>query len=216
VNYWGYNTLGFFAPHAAYATAEAQAEGPEGVLRELRGAIDLLHEAGIEVLLDVVYNHTCEGGQDGLHLSWRGLDNTGYYLHDGSFPARLADVTGTGNSLDFRRTQVIGMTLDSLRYWVQEIGVDGFRFDLAVTLGRGRDGFDPFHPFLVALQTDPVLRGVKLVAELSHAQSFEGGRHEFAGEVTLESSGAFGYTVRIVPQHPALASTAETGLVTNA
>ena len=165
VNYWGYNTLGFFAPHAAYATAEAQAEGPEGVLRELRGAIDLLHEAGIEVLLDVVYNHTCEGGQDGLHLSWRGLDNTGYYLHDGSFPARLADVTGTGNSLDFRRTQVIGMTLDSLRYWVQEIGVDGFRFDLAVTLGRGRDGFDPFHPFLVALQTDPVLRGVKLVAE---------------------------------------------------
>ncbi len=165
VNYWGYNTLGFFAPHAGYATAAAQEEGPDAVLRELRGAVDLLHEAGLEVVLDVVYNHTCEGGHDGLHLSWRGLDNTGYYLHDGSWPARLADVTGTGNSLDFRRPNVIQLTLDSLRYWVQEIGVDGFRFDLAVTLGRGRDGFDPFHPFLVALQTDPVLRGVKLIAE---------------------------------------------------
>jgi len=165
VNYWGYNTLGFFAPHAAYATTSAQDEGPDAVLRELRGAVDLLHEAGLEVVLDVVYNHTCEGGQDGLHLSWRGLDNTGYYLHDGSWPARLADVTGTGNSLDFRRPHVIGLTLDSLRYWVQEVGVDGFRFDLAVTLGRGRDGFDPFHPLLVALQTDPVLRGAKLVAE---------------------------------------------------
>ena len=165
VNYWGYSTLGFFAPHAGYATAEAQAAGPEGVLRELRGAIDLLHAAGIEVVLDVVYNHTCEGGDDGLHVSWRGLDNPGYYMHDGSWPARLADVTGTGNSLDFRRTHVIAMALDSMRYWVEEIGVDGFRFDLAVTLGRGRDGFDPFHPLLVAAQTDPVLRTAKLIAE---------------------------------------------------
>ncbi|NLF03696.1 MAG: glycogen debranching protein GlgX [Actinomycetales bacterium] len=164
-NYWGYSTLGFFAPHAGYATAAAQAEGPDGVLRELRGAVDLLHGAGIEVVLDVVYNHTCEGGVDGLHVSWRGLDNTGYYLHDGSWPARIADVTGTGNTLDFRRPHVIGMALDSLRYWVSEIGVDGFRFDLAVTLGRGHSGFDPFHPFLVALQTDPVLRGAKLIAE---------------------------------------------------
>ncbi|MDQ2624447.1 MAG: glycogen debranching protein GlgX, partial [Actinomycetota bacterium] len=165
VNHWGYNTLGFFAPHEAYATAGARAEGPESVLRELRGAVDLLHDAGIEVLLDVVYNHTCEGGQDGLHLSWRGLDNTGYYLHDGSWPARLADVTGTGNSLDFRRPHVIGMALDSMRYWVEEVGVDGFRFDLAVTMARGHDGFEPFHPLLVALQTDPVLRRAKLVAE---------------------------------------------------
>jgi len=164
-NYWGYNTLGFFAPHPGYATAAARAEGPEAVLRELRGAVDLLHAAGIEVLLDVVYNHTCEGGLDGPHLSWRGLDNPGYYLHDGSWPARYADVTGTGNSLDFRKAHVVGMALDSLRYWAGEIGVDGFRFDLAVTLGRGRDGFDPDHPFLVALRTDPVLRHVKLVAE---------------------------------------------------
>jgi len=164
-NYWGYSTLGFFAPHAAYATAAARAEGPDGVLRELRGAIDLLHGAGIEVVLDVVYNHTCEGGTDGFHLSWRGLDDAGYYVHDDASPARLVDVTGTGASLDFRRPHVIAMALDSLRYWVSEIGVDGFRFDLAVTLGRGHHGFDPFHPFLVALQTDPVLRGAKLVAE---------------------------------------------------
>ena len=165
VNYWGYSTLGFFAPHAGYATLAAQEEGPDGVLRELRGAVDLLHAAGIEVVLDVVYNHTCEGGDDGPHVSWRGLDNTGYYMHDGSWPARLADVTGTGNSLDFRRPHVVGMALDSMRYWVDEIGVDGFRFDLAVTLGRGRDGFDPFHPLLVAAQTAPVLRSAKLIAE---------------------------------------------------
>ena len=127
--------------------------------------VHLLHEAGIEVLLDVVYNHTCEGGDDGLHLAWRGLDNPLYYLHDGASPAALADVTGTGNSLDFRRPRVIQMTLDSLRYWAETVGVDGYRFDLAVTLGRGTVGFDPDHPFLVALQTDPVLSGLKLVAE---------------------------------------------------
>ncbi|WP_142111408.1 glycogen debranching protein GlgX [Rarobacter incanus] len=164
-NYWGYNTLGFFAPHAAYATAAAQAAGPTAVLDEVRGMVHILHEAGIEVVLDVVYNHTCEGGVDGPTIGWRGLDNRSYYLHDGGSPVRYADVTGTGNSLDFRRPRVIQMALDSLRYWVTEVGVDGFRFDLAVTLARGNDGFDRFHPFLVALQTDPVLRSVKLIAE---------------------------------------------------
>ncbi len=164
-NYWGYSTLGFFAPHAGYATRAAQDAGPEAVLDEVRGMVHLLHEAGIEVLLDVVHNHTCEGGPDGYHLSWRGLDNPLYYLHDGGSPARLADVTGTGNSLDFRRPAVVRAALDSLRYWAQVVGVDGFRFDLAVTLGRGVDGFDAHHPFLVALQTDPVLCGLKLVAE---------------------------------------------------
>ncbi|MGN7703837.1 glycogen debranching protein GlgX [Cellulosimicrobium sp. 22601] len=164
-NYWGYSTLGFFAPHAAYATRAAQEAGPGAVLDEVRGMVHLLHEAGIEVLLDVVHNHTCEGGADGYHLSWRGLDNAGYYLHDGGSPARLADVTGTGNSLDFRRPAVVRAALDSLRYWAEVVGVDGFRFDLAVTLGRGASGFDPDHPFLVALQTDPVLCGLKLVAE---------------------------------------------------
>jgi isoamylase len=164
-NYWGYNTLGFFAPHAAYATQAAQAAGPDAVLREIKGMVRLLHAAGIEVVLDVVYNHTCEGGTDGPHLSWRGLDPTVYYLHDGGSPARFADVTGCGNSLDFRRPRVVQMALDSLRYWAAEVGVDGFRFDLAVTLGRDGSGFTPQHPFLVALQTDPVLRERKLVAE---------------------------------------------------
>ncbi len=164
-NYWGYNTLGFFAPHAAYATEAARAAGPQAVLDEVKGMVHLLHEAGLEVLLDVVYNHTCEGGTDGLHLSWRGLDPTVYYRHDGGSPARFADVTGTGNTLDFRRDRVVQMALDSLRYWAQEVGVDGYRFDLAVTLGRGPDGFDPDHPFLVALRTDPVLQHLKLVAE---------------------------------------------------
>ncbi|NMR21534.1 glycogen debranching protein GlgX [Cellulomonas fimi] len=165
VNYWGYNTLGFFAPHAAYATRAAQEQGASAVLAEVKGAVQLLHEAGIEVLLDVVYNHTCEGGDAGQHVSFRGLDNTVYYLHDGASPARLADVTGCGNSLDFRRPRVVQLALDSLRYWAHEVGVDGFRFDLAVTLGRGGGGFDPDHPFLVALQTDPALHGLKLIAE---------------------------------------------------
>ena len=164
-NYWGYQTLGFFAPHAAYATRAAQDAGPAAVLDEVRGMVHLLHEAGIEVLLDVVYNHTCEGGDESLHVSWRGLDNAGYYLHDGASPAALADVTGTGNSLDFRRPRVVQLALDSLRYWAEVVGVDGFRFDLAVTLGRTHHGFSPDHPFLVALQTDPVLNGLKLVAE---------------------------------------------------
>jgi len=164
-NYWGYSTLGFFAPNAAYATRAAQERGPLAVLDEVRGMVHLLHEAGIEVILDVVYNHTCEGGEDGLHVSWRGLDNRLYYLHDGASPAALADVTGTGNSLDFRRVRVIQLALDSLRYWAQDVGVDGFRFDLAVTLARGPYGFDTGHPFLVGLQTDPVLSGLKLIAE---------------------------------------------------
>ncbi|WP_454051395.1 glycogen debranching protein GlgX [Cellulomonas sp. Marseille-Q8402] len=164
-NYWGYSTLGFFAPHAPYATAAARAAGPAAVLDELRTAVHALHEAGIEVLLDVVYNHTCEGGMGGQHLSWRGLDSALYYLHDGGHPAALADVTGTGNTLDFRRPEVVRLALDSLRYWAQEVGVDGFRFDLAVTLGRGRAGFDPDHPFLVAAGNDPALHGLKLVAE---------------------------------------------------
>ncbi|MEL7977069.1 glycogen debranching protein GlgX [Isoptericola sp. F-RaC21] len=164
-NYWGYQTLGFFTPHAAYATRAAREAGPAAVLDEVRGMVHLLHEAGIEVLLDVVYNHTCEGGDDALHVSWRGLDNAGYYLHDGASPAALADVTGTGNSLDFRRPRVVQLALDSLRYWAEVVGVDGFRFDLAVTLGRTHHGFSPDHPFLVALQTDPVLNNLKLVAE---------------------------------------------------
>jgi glycogen operon protein len=159
-NYWGYNTLGFFAPHPAYASTDE----PSGVLREFKGMVRLLHEAGLEVVLDVVYNHTCEQGVDGATLSWRGLDASAYYRLDGG--GRDVDMTGCGNTLDFGHPRVVQLALDSLRYWVRECHVDGFRFDLATTLARGRDGrFDPDHPFLVALRTDPVLSQVKLVAE---------------------------------------------------
>jgi len=164
-NYWGYSTLGFFAPHAAYATAKARKAGPAAVLAEVRSMVRTLHDAGLEVLLDVVYNHTAEGGPGGQHLSWRGLDSVMYYAYDGNVPATYADVTGTGNSLDFRRPEVVRMTLDSLRYWADVVGVDGFRFDLAVTLGRGVEGFTPDHPTLVAAATDPSLHGLKLIAE---------------------------------------------------
>ncbi|MDD9208018.1 glycogen debranching protein GlgX, partial [Georgenia sp. 10Sc9-8] len=164
-NYWGYNTLAFLAPEPRYATQAARDAGPQAVLAEVKGMVSLLHEAGLEVVLDVVYNHTCEAGADGPTLSLRGLDNTGYYLHDGRQPATLVDVTGCGNSLDFRRTRAVRLALESLRYWADEVGVDGFRFDLAVTLGRNAAEFTPYHPFLVAMVTDPVLSTLKLAAE---------------------------------------------------
>ncbi|GAB3080134.1 glycogen debranching protein GlgX [Intrasporangium mesophilum] len=159
-NHWGYNTLGFFAPHAAYAAAKE----PQGVLDEFKGMVKLLHAAGIEVILDVVYNHTAEQSREGMTLSWRGLDQRAYYRLDGR--GRDIDVTGCGNTLDLTHPIVARMVLDSLRYWVNECHVDGFRFDLAVALGRGKDdNFDPDHPFLVALRTDPVLSRSKLIAE---------------------------------------------------
>ncbi|MDR1823918.1 MAG: glycogen debranching protein GlgX [Bifidobacteriaceae bacterium] len=164
-NYWGYSTLSFFAPNARYATAAARRAGPEAVVAEVKGMVRLLHEAGLEVILDVVYNHTCESGLSGPMVCWRGLDNLAWYMHDGSIPARYADVTGTGNTLDFRRAQTVAMTLDSLRHWASEYQVDGFRYDLAVTLARGYAGFDANHPLLVSLRTDPVLRGLKHIAE---------------------------------------------------
>src|SRR5699024_8537948 len=142
VNYWGYNTLNFFSPEPTYATQEAQEAGPSAVLDEVRGMVHLLHEAGLEVLLDVVYNHTCEGGPEGPMLCWRGFDEAGYYLRSAD-GAHYRDTTGTGNSLDFRNPRIIQMTLDSLRYWAQDVGVDGFRFDLAVTLGREGRRFSP-------------------------------------------------------------------------
>ena len=160
VNHWGYNSLGFSAPQATYAASN----DPQGQLDEFKGMVKLLHAAGLEVVLDVVYNHTCEQGRDGATLSWRGLDNRAYYRLDER--GRDIDVTGCGNTLDLRHPMVARMVLDSLRYWVGQCHVDGFRFDLAVALGRGRDdAYHPDHPFLVALRTDPVLSRVKLIAE---------------------------------------------------
>ena len=159
-NHWGYNTLGFFAPHGAYAASR----DPQGQLNEFKAMVKLLHRAGLEVILDVVYNHTCEQARDGATLSWRGLDNRAYYRLDER--GHDLDVTGCGNTLDIRQPVVARMVRDSLRYWVEQCHVDGFRFDLAVTLGRGRDDtFRPEHPFLVAMRADPVLARVKLIAE---------------------------------------------------
>ncbi len=159
VNYWGYNSLGFFAPHAGYSAAGSHGEQ----VAEFRDMVRALHAAGLEVLLDVVYNHTAEGGADGPVLSWRGLDNAAYYRLLGG--RRYVDVTGCGNTLDLRHPRTLAMATDSLRYWVQEMHVDGFRFDLAPALARGTDAFEKHGTFLSVLAQDPVLSSVKLVAE---------------------------------------------------
>jgi glycogen operon protein len=160
-NYWGYNTLGFFAPEQRYAADRS----PGGAVREFREMVRAFHAAGIEVILDVVYNHTCEGNHLGPTLSWKGIDNRSYYwlMPDGR---HYLDFTGTGNSLRFDSLPVAQMVADSLRYWVTEMHVDGFRFDLATVLGRSGDG--TYHSnaafFQIVLQ-DPVLSQVKLIAE---------------------------------------------------
>ena len=164
VNYWGYNTLNFFTPHAEYATHAARVEGPSAVLREVKQMVKDLHEAGLEVILDVVFNHTAEEGQMGPKLSFRGLDNATYYRHnaDGNY----VDTTGCGNTLNASEPIVHQLIVDSLRYWANEVRVDGFRFDLAVTLGRDADGvYRKDHPLLEAIRTDPLLAGVKMIAE---------------------------------------------------
>lgn len=164
VNYWGYNTLGFFAPHQGYATAAAQADGPGGVLREFKGMVRLLHQAGLEVILDVVYNHTAEEGPLGPTSSFRGIDNANYYRQDGE--GGYVDTTGCGNTMNAATPAVQRLILDSLRYWTNEVQVDGFRFDLAATLGRDADvHFDPDHPLLLAIRDDPALADTKLIAE---------------------------------------------------
>lgn len=163
-NYWGYNTLNFFTPHAAWASAGAQAKGPAAVLREFKGMVRLLHEAGLEVILDVVYNHTAEEGIGGPTTSLRGLDNATYYRQNAD--GEYVDYTGCGNTLNTSTAAAQRLVLDSLRYWANEVQVDGFRFDLAVALARNADGeFDPAHPLLTAIRDDPALSGVKLIAE---------------------------------------------------
>ncbi|WP_433545152.1 glycogen debranching protein GlgX [Streptomyces sp. CA-294286] len=159
-NYWGYNTIGFFAPHNSYAS---WGDRGEQVL-EFKTAVKALHEAGIEVILDVVYNHTAEGNHLGPTLSFRGLDNQSYYrLAD--HPKYYMDTTGTGNSLLMRSPHVLQLIMDSLRYWVTEMRVDGFRFDLAATLARQFHEVDRLSSFFDLVQQDPVVSQVKLIAE---------------------------------------------------
>ena len=158
VNHWGYNTLGFFCPDPRYASTAAPRD-------EFREMVRRLHAAGIEVLLDVVYNHTPEADERGATLSWRGLDNLSWYRLPAANRDQYDNWSGCGNTLDIRHPRVLQMVMDSLRYWVHEMHVDGFRFDLAPVLGRGSPGFDSDSPFFKAILQDPALQGVKLIAE---------------------------------------------------
>ena len=156
-NYWGYNTLSYFAPEQRYA--------PDNALDAFRTTVARLHDAGIEVILDVVYNHTAEGNQMGPTLCYRGIDNKSYYWLLPDKPRYYENFTGVGNALNLTHPRVLQMVMNSLRYWAQECHVDGFRFDLATTLGRGPNGFDNRAPFFAAIRQDPVLAKIKLIAE---------------------------------------------------
>jgi len=160
-NYWGYNTLAFFCPDPRLASGHAGLTPRD----EFRAMVRALHGAGIEVILDVVFNHTAETDESGPTLSWRGLDNAGYYRLQPQNRSLYENFSGCGNTLDIRRPQVLRLVMDSLRHWVSDMHVDGFRFDLAPVLGRGDGGFDRHGAFFMALAQDPVLCHVKLIAE---------------------------------------------------
>ncbi len=160
-NYWGYNTVGFFAVEPRYASGA----GGLSPRQEFRAMVRRLHAAGIEVILDVVYNHTAETDENGPTISWRGLDNLSYYRTLAAQPGAYENVTGCGNTLDLRQPRVLQMVMDSLRYWAETMNVDGFRFDLATVLGRGDHGFDARAAFFHAVAQDPVLAGLKMIAE---------------------------------------------------
>jgi len=160
-NYWGYNTIGFFAPHNAYSAYGSRGQQ----VQEFKGMVKELHAAGIEVILDVVYNHTAEGSEMGPTLCFRGIDNAAYYRLVDEAPEHYYDTTGTGNSLLMRHPHVLQLIMDSLRYWVLEMHVDGFRFDLAATLARQFHEVDRLSAFFDLVQQDPVVSQVKLIAE---------------------------------------------------
>jgi isoamylase len=194
-NYWGYNTIGFFAPHAAYSAA-VRAGQPGGQVDEFRNMVDALHAAGLEVVLDVVFNHTAEGGAGGPTFCHRGLDNGAYYRLDAADPSRYVDTTGCGNSLNTADATTLRLIMDSLRYWVSEMGVDGFRFDLAPTLGREHGDFDPFSAFFDVVGQDPIVSQVKLIAEpwdVGRMDSYDIGRFP---PLWSEWNGRFRDTVR--------------------
>jgi isoamylase len=159
-NYWGYNSIGYLATHADYS-----ASGPLGGVQEFRQMVKALHGAGIEVILDVVYNHTAEGNHQGPTLSFKGIDNAAYYRLVQDDKRYYMDYTGTGNSLNMRHPQVLQLVMDSLRYWVEEMHVDGFRFDLAAALARGLHEVDRLSAFFDLIHQDPVVGQVKLIAE---------------------------------------------------
>ena len=160
-NYWGYNTLGFFAPHADYAVRATQGQQ----VQEFKAMVKAMHAAGIEVILDVVYNHTAEGNHLGPTLSFKGIDNAAYYRLVEDDQRYYMDYTGTGNSLNVRHPHSLQLIMDSLRYWVTEMHVDGFRFDLAATLAREFYDVDRLSTFFELVQQDPVVSQVKLIAE---------------------------------------------------
>jgi glycogen operon protein len=162
-NYWGYNTLGFFAPHAGYATHTGRGGGQQ--VREFKSMVRAMHAAGIEVILDVVYNHTAEGEPSGPILSFRGIDNFTYYRINPNDPSKYMDYTGCGNTVDMRAIAPLQMVMDSLRYWVTEMHVDGFRFDLASALARSLHDVDKLSSFFDTIHQDPVISQVKLIAE---------------------------------------------------
>ena len=162
VNYWGYNTIGFFCPDPRLSTTPGDARAAR---REFRAMVETLHAAGLEVVIDVVFNHTAESDETGPTVSMRGLDNATWYRLMPGDAARYENVTGCGNTVDVSHPRVTQFVLDCLRYWVSEMGVDGFRFDLAPVLGRAADGFDPHAPFFSALAQDPTLSRARLIAE---------------------------------------------------
>jgi isoamylase len=160
-NYWGYNTIGFFAPDVRFASGA----GLGSAVTEFKAMVKVFHRAGIAVILDVVYNHTGEGNEDGPTICFRGVDNANYYRLRSDGSGRCEDYTGTGNSLDTTHSRVLQMVMDSLRYWVTEMHVDGFRFDLATTLARGPRGEFAASPFFAAIMQDPLISSAKLIAE---------------------------------------------------
>ncbi len=177
-NYWGYNTVGFFAPHAGYSAA-VRAGRPGAQIAEFQDMVRALHAADIEVVLDVVYNHTPEAGPDGPTLSLRGLDNAAYYRLDPGDRSLYVDTSGCGNALNVGDSACLRMIMDSLRYWVTDMGVDGFRFDLAPTLARQEGGFDTVAAFFDLVWQDPVISQVKLIAEpwdVGQSDSYDVGR----------------------------------------
>ncbi|MEO6501452.1 MAG: alpha-amylase family glycosyl hydrolase, partial [Jatrophihabitantaceae bacterium] len=160
-NYWGYNTIGFLAPDAKYSSSTT----PGGQVQEFKAMVRALHAADIEVILDVVYNHTAEGNHLGPTVSFRGIDNAAYYRLEDSDKRYYTDYTGTGNSLNVRHPHSLQLIMDSLRYWVTEMHVDGFRFDLAATLAREFYDVDRLSSFFELVQQDPTVSQVKLIAE---------------------------------------------------